>query len=173
MKNIELKAKYTSLNKAEELAKKLDADFQWKKKQVDTYFCVCNGRLKLRETEDGIPELISYFRENKAETRESNYQITKIPNGLLFKKMLEETLGILTTVSKIRKLYLYQNVRIHLDQVEKLGNYLEFEGVITNQQEINPTKKKVGFLTDHFKMKTEDFVKYSYSDLLLDQSLTS
>jgi len=170
MKNIEFKAKYTSLNKAEDLANKLGAGFQWQKKQIDTYFRVSNGRLKLRETDGEIPELISYFRENKAESRESNYQIIQIPDGPLFKKMLEDTLGILTTISKIRKLYLYQNVRIHLDQVEKLGNYLEFEGVIKNPQEINPTEKRVKFLTDYFEIKNGDLVKYSYSDLFLDKS---
>jgi adenylate cyclase, class 2 len=169
MKNIELKAKYENLTEAESLAVEIGAKFQWSKKQVDTYFKAPNGRLKLREVDGKTSELISYFRENKTARKESNYSILTISDGELFKNMLAKNLGILVVVSKVRKLYQSENVRIHLDQVESLGDYLEFEGVIKNDSEIETTKKKVDFLMEQFKIETKNLVKYSYSDLLLDK----
>lgn len=166
MKNIELKAKFENLTAAEQLAVEIGAKLQWSKKQVDTYFKVSNGRLKLREAEHKTPELISYFRENRSESRESNYSILTIPDGKLCQKMLSENLGILVIVSKIRTLYLFENVRIHLDEVENLGNFLEFEGVIKDNSEIEGTKKRVEFLEKKFKIKKSDLIKFSYSDLL-------
>ena len=169
MKNIELKANYENLTEAENLAIEIGAKFQWSIKQVDTYFKVSHGRLKLREVEGKTPELISYFRENITERKESNYSILAISDGELFKNMLAKNLGILVIVSKIRKLFLYENVRIHLDQVRNLGNYLEFEGVIKNDSEIEATKKRVDFLTEHFKIDQKNLIQFSYSDLLFEK----
>ena len=167
MKNIELKTKYPDLKLAEQKAVELDAKFVWCKKQVDSYFKVPNGRLKLREAEGEATELISYFRDNKYEGRESNYHLLKIKEGKQIKQMLTGTIGLLAVVKKKRKLYIYENIRIHLDEVEKLGNFLEFEGVIYSSGEITGTKKRLKYLTEYFDIKKKRLVKYSYSDLIM------
>jgi len=121
MTNIELKASYPDLVRAESLAKQLDAKFQWRKRQVDTYFHVAHGRLKLREEEGEAAELISYFRADRAGSRESNYQRLSLPVSEPLRQMLADTLGVWLEVIKTRTLFLYQNVRIHLDEVEIWG----------------------------------------------------
>ena len=169
MKNIELKTKYPDLILAEQNARKLDAIFVWCKKQVDSYYNVSNGRLKLREAEGETIELISYFRDNKYESRESNYHILKVKESEQIKEILTGTIGLLTVVKKNRKLYIYENIRIHLDKVEKLGNFLEFEGVINSPGEISGTKKRLKYLMKYFGIKKKSLVKYSYSDMILSK----
>ena len=134
MRNIEIKAKYPNLKHAEDLSTKIGAQFQWRRKQVDTYFNVNQGRLKLREAENETAELISYFRENIPQSRESRYHRLVVDNNKELKMMLSDNLGVSIVVSKIRKLYLYRNIRIHLDEVDNLGNFIEFEGVLNKEQ---------------------------------------
>ena len=62
--NIEIKAKSNNQDIIREILKSRNADFKGIDHQIDTYFKVNNGRLKLRE---GKIEnhLIHYQRENK------------------------------------------------------------------------------------------------------------
>ena len=164
-----MKASYPDLTGAETLAKQLSAKYQWRKWQVDTYFHVAHGRLKLREAEGEATELISYFRNNQTGSRESSYQRLVLPASEPLKKMLADTLGILIEVKKLRTLYLYRNVRIHLDEVDSLGNFLELEGVLGSPPEIAATTKLLQSLRRHFGIEEEMLVRFSYSDLLQQQ----
>ncbi|HDL19270.1 MAG TPA: CYTH domain-containing protein [Bacteroidetes bacterium] len=167
MKNIELKARCDDACEAESQAKGIGAIYQWRKRQTDTYFRVPNGRLKMREEDGKIPQLISYFRADRPGERESEYQLLNIPESSTLKKMLSGTLGVLVVVKKTRTLFLYENVRIHLDQVESLGDFIEFEGVIRNAAGVEDTQKKILRLKKQFAIAEADLVKYSYSDLLM------
>ncbi len=166
MRNIEIKAKYSDLKHAEGLSNKIGAQFQWRRKQVDTYFNVNQGRLKLREAENEAAELIGYFRENITESRESRYHRLAVENSEELKMMLSENLGVSIVVSKIRMLYLYKNIRIHLDEVDKLGNFVEFEGVLNKGENEPDTKQCLDDLQARFEIGRIDLVSVSYSDLL-------
>lgn len=166
MKNIELKARCDDACEAESQAKGIGAIYQWCKRQTDTYFQVANGRLKLREEEGATPQLISYFRADRPGERESEYQLLNIPESSTLKKMLSDTLGVLVVVKKTRTLFLYHNVRIHLDRVETLGDFIEFEGVIRSAGEVEDTKKRISWLKEQFAIDEIDLIKYSYSDLM-------
>ena len=166
MRNIEVKAKYPNLKLAEELSFKIGAQFQWRRKQVDTYFNVNQGRLKLRETENESAELIGYFRENIPQSRESRYQRLAVENNEELKMMLSENLGVSIVVSKIRKLYLYKNIRIHLDEVDNLGNFIEFEGVLNKGENEPDTNQCLHDLQARFEIGKDDLVSFSYSELL-------
>lgn len=169
MKNIELKAKYPNLKHAEQLVIALGSTLEWQRKQVDTYFSVNRGRLKLREVEGEQSELIGYFRENITQSRESNYQRLEIENSDELKKMLLQVLGVSVVVSKTRKLYLFKNIRIHLDEVDGLGNFIEFEGVLHPGENESETKNDVDALQAKFGIESIDLIAESYSDLLLLQ----
>jgi adenylate cyclase class 2 len=96
--------------------------------QLDTYFRVRQGRLKLREKDRGA-ELIYYERSDQAIDRESNYRIVQIEDSEALKDALAAALGVLVSVEKSRRLLLWHEVRIHLDEVPGLGSCLELEAV--------------------------------------------
>lgn len=166
MKNIELKAQYPDLDEAEKIAQALGAEFKWRRNQVDTYFRVGRGRLKMRVEESEIPELISYFRPDSRGFKESEYSRLKVPEPELLKQMLTQNLGLLVVVKKTRALYLFKNIRIHLDNVENLGHFLEFEGVIDSNEQLPETESLLEDLRKKFKIMNTDVISHSYSNLL-------
>src|SRR3989442_10615492 len=120
-RNIELKARCSDLEQARAAALRLGARDAGSQNQIDTYFSVPNGRLKLREIQGQRAELIWYEREDRAGARESRYHVVPISNADELKLILAAACGMRGRVIKRRQVYLYCNVRIHLDTVESLG----------------------------------------------------
>lgn len=125
--NLELKASHPSLSQAEECARAHGADFLEDLRQTDTYFLLPRGRLKLREIEGKPSELIYYDRLESTPERWSTYIRQQMPSGSGLKTLLTAALGVRTVVKKERRVFLYRGARIHLDRVEGLGTFLEFE----------------------------------------------
>lgn len=90
---------------------------------------VPHGRLKLREEEGAPSQLISYARPNEAGERLSRYRLVEVSDAVGLEAALSESLGTKIVVSKRRRLFLWRDVRIHLDQINGLGAFLEFEAV--------------------------------------------
>jgi adenylate cyclase class IV len=98
-------------------------------RQRDTYFRVPSGRLKLREDLDsGSAELIAYERPDTEGVRESRYE--RVPVDPALGALLAQALGVAGVVEKTRRLFLHEHVRIHLDEVEGLGSFVELEAVL-------------------------------------------
>ena len=169
-RNIELKARCPDLNRARAAAESVGATFSGVLKQTDTYYCAQHGRLKLREINDDRAELIWYFRPQHAEARPSDYHITPIPleSVAALKVTLTSALRVRGIVSKRRELWLWHNVRIHLDEVDELGTFIEYEAVIgTDVGEDEATAhKRLAELCESMNVRGEDRVAESYSDLL-------
>ncbi len=168
--DIEFKAKANNLTSLEQKIQSLNPIFKGLDEQIDTYYHVQVGRLKLRE---GNIEnaLIWYDRANVAAVKQSDILLyTHQPDASL-KLILEKVHGIKVVVSKKRKIYFVDNVKIHFDEVEKLGTFLEVEAISQNG---NIAKEKLieqsQFFIDFFEVKRSDFVAYSYSDLLLEKN---
>lgn len=98
--------------------------------QVDTFFNIPTGRLKLRELGPDRAQLVWYARVDDTGPKRSDYQIyeTRNPEGL--KSTLGLALGVRGVVKKIRYLYLVGQTRIHLDDVDGLGYFMELEVVM-------------------------------------------
>ena len=105
-------------------------------RQVDTYFAVPRGRLKLRWTDpaDGEPavELIAYARPDVDGPRWSAYHRASVPvaEASALAAALTTTLGVLVVVAKTRRVGLIGRTRVHLDEVDGLGTFVELETVI-------------------------------------------
>lgn len=168
MKNLELKAKYPN-DKAFELVKQLQIDESFVLKQVDTYFDAGKNRLKLREINDSGSELIWYSRPDELNAKSSHYEIynTGDPAGL--KKILELSIGVKTIVEKARNAFIYKDCRIHIDKVRDIGEFIEFEVVMTPGRTEQEAESLMQFLINHFKIDDKDLINVSYSDLLLAQ----
>ncbi len=171
MQNIELKALYPDLERARELTVKLGATHRGALNQSDTFFHARFGRLKLRELRgESAAELIAYHREDKAEARSSDYELAPISDPMAIRTTLARSLGIMVTVVKQRELWIWKNVRIHLDRVEDLGNYIEFEAVLDDPTQADAGHLQVKHLISHFGIRPEHIQEVAYADLLMSRS---
>ena len=135
--------------------------------QRDTYFEVPSGRLKLREEDLAAAHLISYQRSNEPDQRESCYRIVEVKQAEELIGALGSNLGVKVVVEKKRRLFLWQGVRIHLDLVEALGSFIEFEAVAAAGSDLSREQQKVEALRGEFGLADADLVAGSYSDLIL------
>lgn len=165
--NIELKAYCKNIDEAIKKAENFGAVFTKTIKQTDTYYLINNCKLKLREVSGEPAELIYYDRQMKDKWI-SDYIIANISDSKNLKKILEMLFDILVIVKKIRKLYLFQNARIHFDEVENLGTFIEFEVIVND--DYNQAVKLFDELKNYFNIEENLIIKKSYSDLLLEKS---
>jgi len=166
MRNIELKARLFDRARANETCVRIGAESQGDIQQTDTYFAVPNGRLKLRECDPGEGCLVFYHRADVAAARASDYHIE--PAGESMGQLLKHALGVLGVVRKTRALWLWKNVRIHLDRVEDLGEFIEFEAVLSARYDDADGIEKLAYLRDSFEIRDGDLETGSYLDLLHD-----
>ena len=166
--NIEIKARCSHPEEIRDLLEKQQAEFIGTDPQVDTYFNVPNGRLKLRE---GRIEnaLIHYHRTDQAGPKRSDISLYKTqPRSGELKEVLTAALGVIAVVSKRRQIYFIENVKFHLDEVQHLGNFVEIEA-IDRDGSIGEEKlrQQCQYYLDLFKITDKDLVEVSYSDLAM------
>ena len=181
-RNIEIKARCDCLDRAEAVARELAGDCAGVEEQCDTYFRTSWGRLKLRHrliVEPSDPalaeqwELIWYDRPDTTHAKGSNYRLIRVIDGADLRQLLIGGLGITVEVRKRRALYLYDEVRIHLDEVEALGSFIEFEAIVTESCDDASARAKLERLEEAFQIRPEQLVDVSYSDLLLSANSSS
>lgn len=165
--NIEIKAKCSEHDKVRKVLQEHSAEYHGLDHQIDTYFNVVQGRLKLREG-DIEHYLIHYDREDKKGPKQSNVTLyNPHPNSAL-KSILSKSLGILAVVDKQREIYFIGNVKFHIDTVNDLGTFVEIEaidkdGVIGREKLL----EQCNFYMQLFGIKEEDLLNCSYSDMVL------
>ncbi len=169
--NIEIKARCNDLAAIQKILKSGNAEFKGTDRQIDSYFKVNSGRLKLRE---GNIEnaLIHYNREDKVEAKESDVMLYKSSKNELLKELLTRALGILVTVDKEREIYFIGNVKFHLDKVEGLGEFVEIEAIGDEDVNKDDLMKQCKFYLNLFNISSKDLVPFSYSDMLLGKQDT-
>lgn len=132
MQNIEIKYRISDPKALRERILSLpEVQFRFRHWQKDIYFNTPDGRLKIRLQEESQPCLIEYQRPDETHPRISDYTLTRLPDYQSTLQELNSRLGVLAEVDKQRELYLYRNVRLHLDKVKDLGWFVEFESVIS------------------------------------------
>ena len=169
MFNVELKARCSDLDAAEQVCRRLDAQHAGTDHQVDTYFAARDGRLKLRTSDLRPAHLIWYDRADEAGAKGCRYAIVEVDDADAVRTLLAAALGVRITVDKVRRIFLHDNVRIHLDQVEGLGAFIEFEAVMQDDAQAAAGRDQVERLRAAFGIRDGDLVARSYSDLLTDK----
>lgn len=129
--NLEVKIKIDSNAKLEKSVRSIKAIYKGMLVQKDIYYKIDKGLLKLR-IENGSFNLIKYCRD-EVKKRWSDYEILKL-EGKNVEKFLSQILKVKAVVEKKRKLYLYKNTRIHIDEVKSLGSFLELETVVVKDK---------------------------------------
>jgi predicted adenylyl cyclase CyaB len=163
--NFEFKARLHNEQQVRAALKALDARFVGTDHQVDTYFQVPRGRLKVRE---GRIEnsLIFYRRSNVRRARRAEVEMMLLPPRNPLRAILTRALGILAVVDKRREIYFVKNVKIHLDRVRQLGKFLEVEA-ISHKGDVKKIRGQARRFQKLFGITTNDIVAESYSDLIL------
>lgn len=171
IKNFEFKARVNSLELYEQKLLTLSPAFKGIDHQVDTYFNVKEGRLKLRE---GNIEnsLIHYSREDYQGAKKSDIILYKHAPDKGLKDILTLHLGVKIAVDKHRKIYFIDNVKFHFDEVENLGTFIEVEAIDDSDQfTIEELQSQCEKYKSFFEISDEMMMEQSYSDMLL-QHLT-
>lgn len=135
--NVESKTRCADLEEVARLAAALGARYEGRLDQVDTYFRVPSGRLKVREIVQRAPdggvsssaELIRYERPDQSGARVSRYERTEVDDAESWRGRLETEHGLRGQVRKRRELWILESTRIHLDRVESVGHFVELETV--------------------------------------------
>jgi adenylate cyclase, class 2 len=172
--NIEIKARCNNQDEIRKILKSQNAIYAGLDHQIDTYFKVPKGRLKLRE---GNIEnfLIHYKRENQKEQKQSDIILFRNSEntgtkgtGLVLKQILSASLDVLAVVDKQREIYFIENVKFHLDHVKDLGKFLEIEAIDkTGEIGIEKLNEQCKFYRNLFNINDGSLISESYSDLLL------
>jgi predicted adenylyl cyclase CyaB len=134
-------------------------------RQVDTYFSVPGGRMKLRELDGREAQLIQYERVDETTAHRSDYLIVPVAEPRLLKEALTRALGVRAVVEKTRELYLWRHTRVHLDEVAGLGSFLELETVVT-EHTIEEAEAECWEIQAALTIRAEDLVAGSYADLI-------
>lgn len=103
--------------------------------QRDVFLPSRSGRLKLRFQNDERPQLILYRRADEAGLRVSNYEIVAVEDGEAFLDVARQAWGLGAEVRKTRRLFWLDNIRVHLDQVDGLGCFIEIEAVVDEKHD--------------------------------------
>jgi adenylate cyclase, class 2 len=165
-RNIECKA--TDPDPAASLAvcRVLGAEDHGKIRQRDTYFTVPYGGLKLREEQPGRPHLIQFERASEPQQRESRYRIVEVDDAGALRAALTAAIGTSVVVCKTRRLFIWRQVRIHLDRVERLGNFIEVEAVAPSGSDLAEEHTLVQTLRERLGIIAERLVARGYAEQL-------
>jgi adenylate cyclase class IV len=134
--------------------------------QDDTFFACAVGRLKLRVFADGRGELIAYERPDAIGPKTSDYAITPVADADALRTRLGRALGIGGRVIKQRTLLRVGRTRVHLDRVEGLGDFLELEVVLRDDESADDGVAVAHDLLRRLRIDPGRLVPGAYVDLL-------
>ena len=164
--NIEIKARVRNFDEIRRRAQDLSDTPAEVIPQEDIFFNVPYGRLKLRILAGEQGQLIYYTRPDQEGPKRSDYHISHISDPASLKRVLELAYGIRGVVRKMRYLYLAGQTRIHLDDVEGLGQFMELEVVMQEGQSDAEGQTIAEALMEGLGVERSDLLEGAYMDLL-------
>lgn len=164
--NVEIKARLADRRAVEKRVAGL-ADFGPEDiRQQDVFFHTGRGRLKLRFLSARRGELIYYERADGRGPKLSSYVRVETNRPAEMEAALSQAFGVRGIVRKRRRVYLAGNTRIHLDEVENLGQFLELEVVLSGRQSPRQGRRIAERLMNRLGIKKKDLISCAYLDLL-------
>jgi adenylate cyclase class IV len=134
--------------------------------QEDTFFRCPGGRLKLRTLSADAGELIYYERADHAGPRTSDYGLAPTVEPGRLRAVLAAACGIIGTVRKRRTLHMVGRTRVHLDEVEGLGRFVEVEVVLDDGEPLQRGVAEARGLMAALGIQEDQLVPQAYVDLL-------
>lgn len=164
--NIEIKARVADLARKSMLAERLAGTAPTVLHQEDTFFPCAHGRLKLRQLSDDHGELIAYQRADVPGTKQSDYVLARTDAPTELRAVLARALGTGVIVTKVRRLYLVGQTRVHLDEVAGLGSFLELEVVLADGQPPGEGHRIAREIMAALEVSDAELIDCAYADLL-------
>jgi len=167
-RNVEIKARDVCPDHTSILAAKIctRAEYPIMLLQTDTFYRSNQGRLKLREFGKEKAELIWYEREDKNHPKTSSYSIAQVTDIEATKDVLSRSNTVLGKVVKKRLLYMVGNTRVHLDRVKGLGDFVELEVVLEENQSYEYGERIAKAIMRQLEISEENLLKGSYMDMI-------
>lgn len=165
-KNIEIKAR---IGNEVQLMSVLNSIVKQKPEilvQKDIFYKIRNARLKLRSINGGENELIFYRRPDDKSPKESSYYRIKVIFPSIANLVLRTILGTRGIVKKHRNVFYLENIRIHLDRVEGIGSFIEFEYLVDKFHTEVMGRERLKNLLSTFEINSTDLCAISYIDFL-------
>lgn len=163
MQNVEFKAELRDAGLARAICKALKATWVANLEQKDTYYRVATGRLKRRECVGEPVEYIHYERPNRAAPKIS--QFTIYTENQARERFGREALPVWVTVRKKRELFVLGHTRIHLDEVEGLGTFIEIEAIVSPHHHVGRCHESIAKLRAALSPAMGEVIDCSYADL--------
>lgn len=111
--------------------------------------------------------LVQYQRPDISGPKLSEFSVLNVGEPLILNQILQSSLGILGEVKKTRFLFLHEQTRIHLDRVDGLGTFLEFEVCLKPEETIEYGTNIANALRKTFKIDDGDLLNNAYMDEIL------
>jgi predicted adenylyl cyclase CyaB len=164
--NIEIKARVRDFKALRDRAEALSDTSCETISQEDTFFNTQKGRLKLRVLSPEQAWLVYYERPDVEGPRRSDYHLAESRDPENLKTALRLALGVRGVVRKTRYLYMVGQTRIHLDDVEGLGHFMELEVVMREGQGDEEGQAIARDLMKKLGVREEDLLDLAYMDLI-------
>ena len=165
-RNVEIKARLSDPDATRRLVATAADGPPTALEQTDTFFRVAVGRLKLREFGDGRAELIHYERPDTTAPADSRYAKAAVPDAGALRELLAAALGVEGRVVKRRLLFRVGRTRVHLDDVQGLGAFLELEVEMAEGESTTAGAEEARHLMRRFGIPEDALVAEAYVDLL-------
>ncbi|CAG9169708.1 class IV adenylate cyclase [Cupriavidus pampae] len=165
-RNIEIKARIDSVEVVAPRAAALAQHAPERIEQDDTFFPCAQGRLKLRAFDASRGELIFYARPDQTGPKESFYILSPTASPDTLRAALSAAHGEGGRVRKVRTLFLVGRTRVHLDRVEGLGDFLELEVVLADDEPAEAGVAEAHALMDALGVERARLIDGAYVDLL-------
>ncbi len=169
--NVEIKARVKDIDALREKVEAICDNFGGLIEQEDIFFNVESGRLKLRILAADRGQLIYYQRPDRVGPKISAYHISETAEPETLMSVLSKALGVRGVVRKARYLYWIDQTRIHLDQVEGLGDFLELEVVLRPDQSRDQGAAIAAEIMEKLHISPDDLVEGAYMDLIESSQL--
>lgn len=170
--NIEIKAKASDWQGQYRKAQQM-ADLRENLQQEDIFFNCERGRLKLRVLGEAGAYLIFYQRPDQAGPKTSAYDLVPVADARSMGEILGKALGVACKVRKKREVFHYGQTRIHFDEVDGLGRFIELEVVLKAQQSRREGEFIARELMNRLGIKEEDLIEGSYADFFIGRAPSS
>ncbi len=164
-RNVEIKARVSNMEAMRQKAAAVADKGPVEITQDDTFFRCESGRLKLRAFSSDEGELIFYRRADQQGPKESFYLLSPTSAPDTLRESLSLAYGQAGRVRKHRTLFLAGRTRIHLDQVEGLGSFLELEVVLEDGEAAESGIREAHILMERLGVQSTQLIQGAYVDL--------
>jgi predicted adenylyl cyclase CyaB len=171
-RNIEIKAYIPNAEAVARQAAAIADQGPFELEQDDTFFPCESGRLKLRASSSGAGELIFYRRPNQPGPKESFYLVSPTSAPETLRQTLSLAYGQAGRVRKHRTLFMIGRTRVHLDDVQDLGHFLELEVVLNDGEPAEHGIREAHELIARLGVEPSQLVEGAYVDLLAEKSVS-